>query len=610
MLKGISRIPLKLIVKEGQDNLRERYGGVTGSFVLEGELLKPKNDDRTNTVGIFMHPTAATTMLPLPLALTGLGMHICVASSRYPNNDTLLNVENLILDLGEFVRHLKLKMGYLRVILFGWSGGGALASLYQSQAENPSRILSSINEKQKRLSNLLKADMLILVAAHCGRASYLTEALDPTILLCQRSTSDPDELKKFSIYGDNAVKPPYSKEFLNSYRKLQKERSQRITEYAKTLPPETPLIIEGTMADPRWMDLTIDPNDRPTAGRCFLGECESANNMPTGLSRFTTAGSWLSQWAEGISELDALKHLPFTSIPTLIITNSADDGVPASHGKKMFNSVKHDKKQFVEIAKATHYYIKGNPPRAQKRQLFECASVIVKFIDDNTLIDLNTLQKVYSVQEWDDDYLLNKKEDKNDEYKDNELPYAPKPLGFNHIAAVCSDMSTTIRFYCGILGFKVVKTLELPDGGQHFFLDCGNSNGGTLAFFWWPNKNEKRASGIATASKADMKAGRIPRSYPGSVNHIAFSYPEDGFDALIKRIQAAGIWVSPPVYHADNEIGFASSKDDPSVIAISIYLWGPDGEMIEFSHSTDKMFPKDFKNRILHQPGFNKLSKL
>eukprot|EP00324_Dicrateria_rotunda_P000792 CAMPEP_0206156882 /NCGR_PEP_ID=MMETSP1474-20131121/3409_1 /ASSEMBLY_ACC=CAM_ASM_001110 /TAXON_ID=97495 /ORGANISM="Imantonia sp., Strain RCC918" /LENGTH=84 /DNA_ID=CAMNT_0053556191 /DNA_START=1460 /DNA_END=1711 /DNA_ORIENTATION=- len=84
-----------------------------------------------------------------------------------------------------------------------------------------------------------------------------------------------------------------------------------------------------------------------------------------------------------------------------------------------------------------------------------------------------------------------------------------------------------------------------------------------------------------------MKAGRIPRSYPGSVNHIAFSYPEDGFDALIKRIQAAGIWVSPPVYHADNEIGFASSKDDPSV-------WGPDGEMIEFSHSTDKMFPKDF----------------
>ena len=46
-----------------------------------------------------------------------------------------------------------------------------------------------------------------------------------------------------------------------------------------------------TMADPRWLDLTIDPNDRSPAGECFLGECEQANDMPTGIARF-----WFVFW--------------------------------------------------------------------------------------------------------------------------------------------------------------------------------------------------------------------------------------------------------------------------------------------------------------------------
>jgi catechol 2,3-dioxygenase-like lactoylglutathione lyase family enzyme len=42
--------------------------------------------------------------------------------------------------------------------------------------------------------------------------------------------------------------------------------------------------------------------------------------------------------------------------------------------------------------------------------------------------------------------------------------------GVNHLALVRSDMARTVDFYTNVLGFPLVKTVELPAGwGQHFF---------------------------------------------------------------------------------------------------------------------------------------------
>ena len=67
-------------------------------------------------------------------------------------------------------------------------------------------------------------------------------------------------------------------------------------------------------------------------------------------------------------------------------------------------------------------------------------------------------------------------------------PIGSKVRGLNHLALVCSDMARTVDFYTNVLGFPLVKTVELPGGrGQHFFFDIGNGNGQTLAFFWFPD---------------------------------------------------------------------------------------------------------------------------
>ena len=56
--------------------------------------------------------------------------------------------------------------------------------------------------------------------------------------------------------------------------------------------------------------------------------------------------------------------------------------------------------------------------------------------------------------------------------------------GINHLALVARDMAETVDFYSRSSGMPLVKTVALPDDGQHFFFDCGG--GSTLAFFWWP----------------------------------------------------------------------------------------------------------------------------
>ncbi|HQN52208.1 MAG TPA: VOC family protein, partial [Phenylobacterium sp.] len=51
-----------------------------------------------------------------------------------------------------------------------------------------------------------------------------------------------------------------------------------------------------------------------------------------------------------------------------------------------------------------------------------------------------------------------------------------RTTGINHIALVCRDMQETVKFYTEVLDMPLIKTIALPDGGQHFFFDCGGGD--------------------------------------------------------------------------------------------------------------------------------------
>ncbi|MFQ3664570.1 MAG: alpha/beta hydrolase [Sphingomonadaceae bacterium] len=356
---SFERIPLHLAFRE-ETTLRDSYGGVGGIVSLQAHLLKPAT--KSDTLLVFLHPMGIMHYLPMPIGLASAGVHCLTAVSRYPNNDSALIMEKVLADLGHWVNHARRTLGYAKIVLAGWSGGGSLSLFFQRQAVAPF-VTDTPAGDPVALPEVAPADAMLLLAAHVSRAGTLTEWLDPSV------TDETDPLARdpeWNLYADPPpAAPPYPAEWVAAFRARQVARNRRITDWAherlallkQRFGPsaEQAFIVHGTMADPRWLDPAIDPNDREP-GRCYLGDPRHINDAPGGLARYSTLRSWLSQWGIDTSRADGLAAGPFCTVPTLVVDNSADDACTPSHADRLFAALGAADKTRVTIAGATHYY--------------------------------------------------------------------------------------------------------------------------------------------------------------------------------------------------------------------------------------------------------------
>ncbi|MFW0783404.1 alpha/beta fold hydrolase [Gordonia sp. CPCC 206044] len=355
------RIPY-LVVFDDTSAYRDTYGGVTESVVLESYLLKPKGVP-ADTVIIFMHPIGGGAYLPMSNALPRAGHHVIYCNSRYRGVDSALIMEKVVQDLGACVKDARERLGYKNVVLAGWSGGGALSLYYQQQAQHATVTQTPAGEGPDLTQlDLPAADGMMLLAAHVSRHGTLTEWMDPSIL----DENDPDKRDpELDIYNpNNPNQAPYTPEFIERYRTAQIDRNRRITAWVKEQLADLrgrgePLMerafnVHGTMADPRWLDLTLDPNDRKPG--CYLGDPRIVNMGPVGLARFTTLRSWLSQWSYDDAHGDGPRCAADLEVPTLVIGNSADNACTPSHTHRLYDAVGYHDKTLHTIEGATHYY--------------------------------------------------------------------------------------------------------------------------------------------------------------------------------------------------------------------------------------------------------------
>ncbi|MGV9711548.1 alpha/beta hydrolase [Gordonia sp. NPDC003424] len=355
------RIPY-LVVFDDHSAYRDTYGGVTESVVLESYLLKPKGVP-SDTVIIFMHPIGGGAYLPMTNALPRVGHHVIYCNSRYRGVDSALIMEKVVQDLGACVKDARERLGYTNVVLAGWSGGGALSLYYQQQARHATVTRTPAGEYPDLTElDLPAADGMMLLAAHVSRHGTLTEWMDPSIL----DENDPSKRDpELDIYNpNNPNQAPYTPDFLDRYRAAQIDRNRRITAWVKEQLDdlrgrgeplmERGFIVHGTMADPRWLDLTLDPNDRKPG--CYLGDPRIVNMGPVGLARFTTLRSWLSQWSYDDANGDGPRCAADLAVPTLVIGNSADNACTPSHTHRLFDAVGYHDKTMHTIDGATHYY--------------------------------------------------------------------------------------------------------------------------------------------------------------------------------------------------------------------------------------------------------------
>jgi len=377
-----------IVVYEDKSPFKDTYAGEIGMVSLTCHLLAPK-DHPSDTVVIWSHPIGGGFYLPMMAALAKAGVHVIYCDTRYRGIDTALIMEKVIADLGAVVRDAKERLGYKKIILGGWSGGGSMSLYYQAEAEDPTVTTTPAGDPYDLTAkNFISADGIMLVAAHHARHITFTEWLDPSVT----DENDPENRDlELDIYNkDNPNQPPYSKEFLERYRAAQVARNRRITGWVKEklatykangeANREFGFVVHRTMAEPKWLDPTIDPNDRQP-NWCFLGDPEVVNDSPVGLARFCSLRSWLSQWSYDDARADGVKCAARTSVPTLVVGNSADDGITPEHTKRLYEAVPHDRKQLKWIKGANHYYF------GQKDKAAEAAQTCADWLASEGLLD-------------------------------------------------------------------------------------------------------------------------------------------------------------------------------------------------------------------------------
>jgi pimeloyl-ACP methyl ester carboxylesterase len=275
---------------------------------------------------IVIHPTSNFMGHYLIAPLQRRGRAILALNTRYVANDSALIMERAIQDLGAGVRFLR-ERGYERIVLCGNSGGGSLAAFYQAEAEHLSVTTTPDGVPfMLRAEQIPPVDGLAMLAAHPGRAATMVEWIDPSVVDERDMWATDESLDMYHA----ANGPPYDAAWLQRYRAAQRARNDRITDWVlerlatldaspdTELIKDAPFIVYRTVADPRFLDLMLDPSDRAVARNKRL------NYGPTNLGRFSTLRSFLSQWSARLSRADGPSCMARCSVPVLNVMYSAD----------------------------------------------------------------------------------------------------------------------------------------------------------------------------------------------------------------------------------------------------------------------------------------------
>jgi alpha-beta hydrolase superfamily lysophospholipase len=313
------------------------------------------------TAVVLVHPTSNFLGHFALEPLARAGFAAIGLTTRYVGNDSQALLENTLIDVGAAVGYLR-QRGYDKVVLVGYSGGGAIVPWYQREAVDPVTTSAPCGGgPDLTKAGLPPADGIMLMSAHPSRALMMRDWLDPAITDEHDAYTRDRSLDMF----DPVNGPPYASDWLEEYRAAQLERMDRITRWCRSelerlsglgadAPTDRAFVVHGTVADPGFLDLSIQPNDRPLG--TYWGSARSSNLAPLGPARYCSTRSWLSNWDVNTTNADARKHLKSVHVPVLLLNGTADQGIRDYHTQELWRAVVADDRELVAIPGGDHYF--------------------------------------------------------------------------------------------------------------------------------------------------------------------------------------------------------------------------------------------------------------
>src|ERR1700728_704119 len=219
-------IPVNLVAADGGPSKGLFYRKRGASLRVGVHLMHPRTDQSQNYNVI-------------PLAQAGFG--VLARASRWPNNDATTVHEVLTLDVASGVQFLR-DQGCARVVLLGNSGGGTLATFYQSQARTapPGGLTDTPAGDPFDLNrfDLPAADAVVIVGGHVGEGLLLGRMIDPAVVDEDDPLATDPELDLYDPRNGFRMPPDsshFSDEFLERYQLAQIDRVRRIDAKALSL---------------------------------------------------------------------------------------------------------------------------------------------------------------------------------------------------------------------------------------------------------------------------------------------------------------------------------------------------------------------------------------